>query len=104
MSMSQHGCIDFIYCAPCTLVLHLGLSFLAGKLVDSEATQNAGLPGTEAHPQDFNSGEIPCLLLGHPDIEFRFVSKSAITLLYIGHTTLTGWPLIRDICTKYTYI
>lgn len=44
------------------------------KLVDSEATQNAGLPGTQAYPQSFDSREIPCLLLGHPDIEYRWVT------------------------------
>ena len=41
------------------------------KLVDSETTQDAGLPGTGPHPQTFDASDVPCLLLGHPDMEYR---------------------------------
>ena len=44
------------------------------KLVDSETTQDAGLPGTGPHPQTFDASDVPCLLLGHPDMEYRLDS------------------------------
>ncbi|XP_067936970.1 uncharacterized protein [Watersipora subatra] len=47
-----------------------------GKIADSEFTQNAGLPDTEPHPVTVeDSREVPCLLLGHPDMEYRVYSK-----------------------------
>ncbi|KAF6041639.1 hypothetical protein EB796_000051 [Bugula neritina] len=46
------------------------------KLADSEFTQNAGLPGVAAHPVEFrDADEVPCLLLGHPDMEYKTYSK-----------------------------